>query len=140
MVMGKRILVIILSVMLVIMFAYSVIATVANSEFVDKTNSLQSTCNRLTARCEELYNENQLLKDGLYSETYVLDAAISIISPDAKGHKADNAYIAVAPLSAMGNVNATQIASALAITDNVDYLIITFIGDSTASYSIKIDK
>lgn len=107
--MGKRVLTIILSVLLVIISAYSVISTLANSELVDEVNSIESTCRTLTTRCEELFDENKLLKEGLYSETYVLDAAIGLIHPEAKGHKVENMYIAIAPLEAMGDVNTAQI-------------------------------
>ena len=85
--MGKRVSVIILSVMLVIMFAYSVTATVANAELTDELDLMQTKNNRLAERCEELHGENQLLKEGLYSETYLLDAAIGLIHPDAKDKK-----------------------------------------------------
>lgn len=138
--MGKRISVIMLSVLLVVMFAYSVTATVANAELSDELDLMQSKCNKLSERCEELRDENQLLKDGLYSETLVLDAAIALIHPDAKGKKVDNVYIAVAPLEAMDNVNATQIAYALKTYDEIEYMLITFIGDNVASYTIRIDK
>ena len=111
-----------------------------HSEMEMEYAELEATCKTLTSRCEELYDENQLLKDGLYSETLVLDAAIGLIHPDAKGKKVDNVYIAIAPLEAMDNVNATQIAYALKVSDEIDYLLITFIGDNVASYTIRIDK
>ena len=101
---------------------------------------MQTKNNRLAERCEELHGENQLLKEGLYSETYLLDAAIGLIHPDAKGQKVENVYIAVAPLEAMDNLNAKQIAYALEGYDEIEYLLITFIGDNVASYTIRIDN
>ena len=138
--MRKRVVTIILSVLLAIVFAYSVIATRENSKLVDEVNSLRSTCKKLNARCEELYDENQLMKDGLYSETPLLDAAVGLIHPDAKGRKVENVYVAIAPLEAMGDVSTTQIAFALDAYDEIESLIITFIGDSAASYTVRIDN
>lgn len=138
--MRKRVVTIILSVLLAIVFAYSVIATRENSKLVDEVNGLRSTCKKLNARCEELYDENQLMKDGLYSETPLLDAAVGLIHPDAKGRKVENVYVAIAPLEAMGDVSTTQIAFALDAYDEIESLIITFIGDSAASYTVRIDN
>lgn len=145
--MRKRTATIILFVLLAIVLAYSIIATRANSSLVDehnslvdKYNSLRSTCEKLTARCEELYDENQLMKDGLYSETPLLDAAIGLIHSDAKGRKVENVYVAIAPLEAMSDVNTTQVAYALDTYDEIETLVITFVGDGAESYTVRLDN
>ena len=40
----------------------------------------------------------------------------------------------------MDNLNAKQIAYALEGYDEIEYLLITFIGDNVASYTIRIDN
>ena len=106
---------------------------------VDKYTGSIETYTQIKERNEELYYENQQLKEKRYSDTRLMDAAISLISKEAIGGIAGEAYIAVIPDDAMDKVNAKQISAALASTD-VEYCILTFMGDSSASYSIRIDK
>ena len=137
---------IILGVIIGVLVAYSAFMTLGvyvvsqdYNEIVDEYNGFVNTYNNMKERNEELNTENQSLKDKWYSDTRIMDAAINVISSDAIGAKAGDAYIAVIPEDAMDKVDAKQIGAALSSTD-VKYCILTFKGDGVASYSIRIDK
>ena len=137
---------VILGIVIGVLVLYSAFATFGLymsaqdfNKLVDKYNGSIETYKQIKERNEEIYTENQSLKDKWYSDTRIMDAAINVISGDAVGAKAGDAYIAVIPDDAMDKVNAKQISAALASTD-VEYCILTFMGDSSASYSIRIDK
>lgn len=137
---------VILGVIIGLLVLYSAVMTLGvyvlsedYNRVADKYNGSIEIYEQTKERNEELYFENQQLKEKRYSDTRLLDAAISLISSDAVGGIAGEAYLAVIPDDAMNKVNAKQIAAALASTD-VEYCILTFMGDSSASYSIRIDK
>ena len=137
---------IILGVIISLLVAYSALMTFSifmssqmYNELVDEYNGFIDTYDGMKKRNEDLVFEVKQLKEKRYSDTRLMDAAIGLISSEAIGGIAGKAYIAVIPDDAMNKVNAKQIAAALAATD-VEYCILTFMGDSTASYSIRIDK
>lgn len=137
---------VILGVIIGVLILYSALMTlgvyVTSQDYnrvVDKYTGSIETYTQIKERNDELYYENQQLKEKRYSDTRLMDAAISLISSDAVGGIAGEAYLAVIPDDAMNKVDAKQIAAALASTD-VEYCILTFMGDSAASYSIRIDK
>ncbi len=137
---------VILGVIIGVLFAYGAFMTLGvyvisqdYNELLDEYNGFVGTYNHMKERNEEILTENQSLKDKWYSDTRIMDAAINVISSEAIGAKAGDAYIAVIPEDAMDKVNAKQIGAALASTD-VKYCILTFKGDGAASYSIRIDK
>ena len=109
------------------------------NEIVDEYNGFVDTYDNMKKSNEDLVFEVKQLKEKRYSDTRLMDAAINLISSEAVGGIAGKAYLAVIPDDAMNKVDAKQIAVALKATD-VEYCILTFMGDSTASYSIRIDK
>ena len=137
---------VILGIVIVVLVLYSALMTlgmimlsIENDNILDEYNGFVDTYNNMKERNEDLTFEIKQLKEKRYSDARLMDAAINIISSEAVGGMAENAYIAVIPDNAMNKVNEQQISAALASTD-VEYCILTFMGDSAASYSIRIDK
>lgn len=137
---------VILRVIIGVLFLYSALMTFSlymssqmYNEIVDEYNGFVDTYNNIKERNEDLLFEIEQLKEKRYSDTRLMDAAINLISSEAVGGIAGKAYLAVIPDDAMNKVDAKQIAAALKATD-VEYCILTFMSDSTASYSIRIDK
>ena len=137
---------VILRVIIGVLFLYSVlmtfsvyVLTLENNEIVDEYNGFVDTYDNMKKSNEDLVFEVKQLKEKRYSDTRLMDAAINLISSEAVGGIAGKAYLAVIPDDAMDKVDAKQIVVALKATD-VEYCILTFVGDSTASYSIRIDK
>lgn len=137
---------VILGIIIGVLVLYSALMTLGAyfsaqdyNRVVDKYTDSIKTYTQMKERNEDLTFEIKQLKEKRYSDARLMDAAISLISSEAVGGIAGEAYVAVIPDDAMNKVDAKQIAAALASTD-VEYCILTFMGDSTASYSIRIDK